>query len=260
MILDRIVEEKRKEIEHLKKTRPGGELKEIAKDLSPTRNFGHAIKKECAIIAEVKRSSPSRGRLRDDFDPVIIASIYQQNGAAAISVLTDEKFFGGNRSYLHTVRNHTDIPLLRKDFIVDSYQFYETRVLGADAVLLIVSILGESQLREYIELAESLHLYPLVEVHSKEELDKAIAGGAKIIGINNRNLKTFSTDLKTSLELMPFMPKDVTTVSESGIHERQDIETLMKAGIHAFLIGETLMKATDIGKKLRELLGREILS
>lgn len=260
MILDRIIDEKRKEVGHLRRVRPLVELKEIVKDLPPTRNFGQAIRKECAIIAEVKRSSPSKGRIRDDFDPVIIASVYQQNGAAAVSVLTDEKFFEGNLSYLISIKNHVELPLLRKEFIIDPHQIYETRVFGGDALLLIASILAEAQLREYIDLALSLQLSALVEVHSRNELDVAIAAGAKIIGINNRNLKTFATDLQTSIELIRFIPKDITVVSESGIADRHDIETLINAGIHAFLIGETLMRATDMGEKLRELLGNEVSS
>jgi indole-3-glycerol phosphate synthase len=257
MILERIVEEKRKEVEYLKRMRPLAELKEIAVDMPPTRDFGQALRKECAIIAEIKRRSPSVGRLRADFDPITIASIYQQNGAAAVSVLTDEKFFAGSLSYLISIKNQLELPLLRKEFIIDPHQIYETRVFGGDALLLIVSILAETQLKEYIDLAGSLQLFPLVEVHCRDELDRAVGAGAKIIGINNRNLKTFATDLKTSIELLHLMPEDVTVISESGIQTRDDIEKLMKAGVHAFLIGETLMRARDMGEKLRELLGSE---
>jgi indole-3-glycerol phosphate synthase len=204
----------------------------------------------------VKSRSPSRGRIREDFDPFKIAAIYQENGAAAVSVLTDEEFFEGDRRYLSGIRKAVDLPLLRKDFIIDPYQIYETRMLGGDALLLIARLLAEEHLREYIRLAESVDLSPLVEVHTREELDKALASGAEIIGINNRDLKTFSTDLGVTLDLAPFIPGDRLVVSESGINTRGDIEILMKAGIHSFLVGEALMRAEDIGGKLRELLDR----
>ena len=195
--------------------------------------------------------------LRDDFDHVHIASVYEQYGASAVSVLTDQKFFGGNTHYLADIKKAVHLPLLRKDFIIDPYQIYETRSLDGDALLLIAGILEREQLRDYIRLTESLGLFALVEVHCKEDLDKALVSGAHIIGINNRNLTTFSTDLNTSINLMPHIPADKIIISESGIHMRSDIETLMKAGIHAFLIGETLMRSKNIGKKLSELLGKE---
>jgi indole-3-glycerol phosphate synthase len=256
MILDRIVEAKRKEVAHLKGERSLDRLKEAVGDLPPPRDFRAAIIRcPCAIIAEVKRSSPSRGRIREDFDPIEIAAIYQRNGAAAISVLTDEKFFEGSRTYLSGIRKVVDLPLLRKDFIIDPYQIYETRVLGGDALLLIARLLEGEQLREYIDLAESVGLSSLVEVHTREELDKALASGAQIIGINNRDLRTFSTDLRITLDLAPSIPRDRIVVSESGIDSRADIERLMEAGIRSFLVGEALMRAEDIGGKLRELLG-----
>jgi indole-3-glycerol phosphate synthase len=256
MILDRIITAKRDEVAHLKYSKPVSELKRVIRDLSPPRDFRKALTGgDCSIIAEVKRSSPSRGRLREDFDPLEIASIYEENGAAAISVLTDREFFEGDKAYLSAIKKIVDIPLLRKDFIIDSCQIYETRVLGGDAVLFIVRLLKDEQLREYIQLAAELGLDSLVEVHSGEELDRAIAAGADIIGINNRNLETFSTDLTTSIELASCIPEDRIVVSESGINARKDIETLMKAGIHSFLVGEALMRADDIGGELKELLG-----
>jgi indole-3-glycerol phosphate synthase len=255
MILDRIVEVKRKEVASLKEVRPLSRLEEAVKDLPTPRDFRKAISRSpCAIIAELKRRSPSRGRIREDFDPFKIASLYQENGAAAVSVLTDEEFFEGNRTHLSGIRKIVDLPLLRKDFIIDPYQIYETRILGGDALLLIACLLEEGQLREYIRLTEGLGLSVLVEVHAREELDKALAAGAEIIGINNRNLKTFSTDLGITLDLAPFIRGNRIVVSESGINTREDIETLMKAGIHSFLVGEALMRAGDIGGKLRELL------
>ena len=258
MILDRIVEAKRREVDYLKESTSIEALKKAVRYLFPPRDFRKAISgRDCSIIAEVKRSSPSKGRIREDFDHIEIASLYEENGVAAISVLTDEKFFEGKKSYLSEIKETASLPLLRKDFIIDPYQIYETRIIGGDAILLIAGLLEEGTLRQFIDLAESLGLSPLVEVHSREELDKALAAGAGIIGINNRNLKTFSTDLRTSLDLAPSVPEDRIVISESGIHTREDLETLMKKGIHTFLIGETLMKAPDIGKKLSELLAEE---
>lgn len=256
MILDRIVDVKREEVARLKYSKPVSELKKVICDLPTTRDFKKALNgNDCSIIAEVKRRSPSKGRFREDFDPFRIASIYQENGAVVISVLTDRKFFEGDKTYLSTIKNIVDIPLLRKDFVIDSYQIYETRVLGGDAVLLIVRLLEDEKLQEYIHLSEELKLSYLVEVHCREELDRAIAAGADIIGINNRNLETFSTDLRISLDLASCIPEDRIIVSESGINTREDIRTLMRAGIHSFLVGETLMRVDDIGWKLRELLG-----
>lgn len=257
MILEEIVEAQKGEVANLKVIRPLVELKEVLRDTPYPRNFREALSSsDCSIIAEVKRRSPSKGTLREDFDPVKIAAIYEESGAAAISVLTERKFFGGDSSYLLGIKKIVDIPLLRKDFIIDPYQIYETRVIGGDALLLIAGIMKEEQLQDFIHLAESLGLSSLTEVHTREELDKALSAGADIIGINNRDLKNFSTDLKTSLELAPSVPGDKIVVSESGIHTRGDIEILMKAGIHCFLIGETLMRASDMGAKLGELLGR----
>ncbi len=257
MILDRIVEAKRREVGYLKGMRSLSLLKETMRDLPPPRDFKRAISgSPFSIIAEVKRCSPSKGRIREDFDPFKIATIYQENGAAAISILTDEEFFEGNRTYLSGIRKIVELPLLRKDFIIDPYQIYETKILGGDALLLIACLLEDRQLREYIRLTQNLDLSALVEVHTREELKKALAVGAEIIGINNRNLKTFFTDLRTTLILAPSIPKDRIVVSESGINTKGDIETLMKAGIHCFLVGEALMRSEDIGGKLRELLGR----
>lgn len=255
MILDRIVEVKRKEVARLRESTSLEALREAALDRPVPRDFEAAISgADCAVIAEVKRSSPSRGRIREDFDPLAIAALYEENGAAAISVLTDETFFEGKKAYLSEIKKRVSISLLRKDFIIDPYQICETRFIGADAVLLIAAILEGTMLADFIELAESLGLASLVEVHSREELERALAAGAGIIGINNRNLKTFSTDLATSLDLAPLVPAGRVVVSESGIEGRGEIERLMTAGIHTFLVGETLMRAPDIGAALRELL------
>jgi indole-3-glycerol phosphate synthase len=257
VILERIVEAKRKEVAALKKTTPLVQLEDAIGTLLTVRDFRGAISTaRCSIIAEVKRSSPSKGRIREEFDPRQIATLYQDNGAHAVSVLTDEAFFEGKAQYLSEIKKCIDLPLLRKDFIIDVYQIYETRLLGGDALLLIASLLEKGQLQEYIELSTTLGLAPLVEIHTQEELDKALAAGAEIIGINNRDLKTFSTDIETTLKLAPLIPGDRIVVTESGINTRENIEQLMGAGIHCFLIGEALMRAEDIGGKLRELLGR----
>ncbi len=258
MILQKIVQSKREELMKQKEILPLGELRQMLTDQPPTLDFGGAIRNRgCAVIAEVKRSSPSKGRIREDFDPVEIAGIYKENGAAAISVLTERRFFEGHAAYVPQIKRSVRLPLLRKDFIIDSYQISETRVLGADALLLIARILEQGQLREFLGLASELGLAALVEVHDETDLEKAISSGAGIVGINNRDLETFRTDLETSIRLARRIPKGVTVVSESGISNRGDIESLMEEGIHAFLIGESLMREKDVGKKLRELLGRD---
>jgi indole-3-glycerol phosphate synthase len=258
MILDKIIETKRREVAAGKAKTPLVALEAVIGGLPPARDFRAALDADagCAIIAEVKRRSPSRGLLRADFDLVRIALEYESHGAAAVSVLTDETFFGGSDADLTAVKDAITLPVLRKEFIIDPYQIYETRAIGADALLLIAAILTEVQLRKYRELAASVGLAALVEVHDGTELEKALGAGAEIIGINNRDLKTFQTDLQTTLALAPLIPADRIAVSESGIRNRQDIETLTKAGIRAFLIGETLIAAPEIGPKLKELLGR----
>jgi len=257
MILDKIIETKTEEVSALKKTTNIGSLKSVIAKLRPCRDFRTAISgKSCSIIAEVKCASPSRGRLIENFNPTKIAGIYAQNGAAAISVLTDEKYFSGHKDYLTQVGREVQIPVLRKDFIIDPIQIYETRAIGADAVLLIVRVLGNG-LAEFIHLSKELGLCPLVEVHMQDELDAALSAGADIIGINNRNLDTFVTDIDTSRILKQGIPPGITVVAESAIKNRSDIEYLMEADIHAFLIGEGLVTAPDIGRKLRSFLGSE---
>ncbi|MGZ6223513.1 MAG: indole-3-glycerol phosphate synthase TrpC, partial [Syntrophales bacterium] len=227
MILDKITEAKRDEVAHLKSVRPLQELRDVIADLPSPRNFPEAISgRQCAIIAEIKRRSPSKGVLREDFDPARIALTYEESGASAISVLTDNVFFGGDETHLADIRECVRLPLLRKDFIIDLYQIYETRYLQADAILLITRILEREQLREYSGLAQSLGLSVLCEVHSEGDLDKALASDARFIGINNRDLMTFSVDLNTSVNLAASVPTDRIIVSESGIHSRSDIETL----------------------------------
>ena len=258
MILQKIVENKREEVARQKEILPLGELRQMLADRPPTRDFEGAIRdRGCAVIAEVKRSSPSKGLIREDFNPIEIAGIYADNGASAISILTEQKFFGGNSAYVPQIRRAVRLPLLRKDFIIDPYQINETRVLGADALLLIARLLEAGELRDFIGLASELGLAALVEVHNEADVEKAISSGARLVGINNRDLATFRTDLEVSIRLARRIPKGVTVVSESGINCRGEIEKLMEAGIHAFLVGESLMREKDIGKKLRELLGKE---
>jgi indole-3-glycerol phosphate synthase len=255
MILDQIIETKKEEVVKLKSRTSAAQLSDVIAGLAPCRNFQQAVsEKSCAVIAEIKCASPSRGRLVEYFDPLKIAKTYEQSGAAAISVLTDEKYFSGRLDYLTQIKSSVQLPVLRKDFIIDLLQIYETRAVGADAVLLIVRVLGP-RLSDFILLSRGLGLYPLVEVHSQKELDLALTAGAEIIGINNRNLDTFVTDIDTSRDLKKRIPADRTVVAESAIRTRADIEYLMESGIHAFLIGEGLVTAPDMGRKLRSFMG-----
>jgi len=255
MILGQIVEVKRKEVARLKETWSIPTFERLVRDLPPTRDFGKALTTgDCAIIAEVKRRSPSKGLLCGDFDVSALARTYEANGAAAVSVLTDRLFFGGDDADIAAVKRACALPVLRKDFIIDPYQVYETRILGADALLLIAAILGKQELDRLLRLAQALDLSAVVEVHGEEEIEAA--AGAQIIGINNRDLKTFTTNINTSLRLAPLLPPGRIVVSESGFENRADVELLMEAGIRAFLVGETLMRAGDRGAKLRELAGK----
>lgn len=258
MFLQKIMESKRREVEERKALLPLSQLKGQLAECPPPLEFGRAIRsREPALIAEVKRSSPSKGRIREDFDPVAIARIYEKNGAAAVSVVTERRFFEGHDSFLRAIRESVQTPLLRKDFIFDPYQIYETRLLGGDALLLISRALERSQLKDFIDLASELGLSSLVEIHDEPDLEKAVAAEAGIIGINNRDLSTFTTDLEVSLRLAPLVPKGITVISESGIRSRRDIQRLRSAGIQGFLIGEVLMRAQDIEGRIQELLPGE---
>lgn len=209
-----------------------------------------------AIIAEVKRASPSKGEFAMEWDPVELALLYQQNGAAAISVLTERHYFKGDPDFVRRMRPEIDLPILRKDFILEPIQVYETAALGADALLLIVRLLNLGQLTALLLLARSLGLEALVEVHTREEMERALQADARIIGINHRDLETFEMNMDRALELAPLAPPGVTLVAASGLHSRADLERLEQAGIRAFLIGETLATAPDPGAKLREFLGK----
>lgn len=258
MILERIVQHKMEEVSRNKAVLSLRELGRRISGMKPACDFTRAVASaEVAIIAEVKRSSPSRGRIREDFDHVAIARTYEKNGVAAVSVITDRRFFEGDASFLSDIRKETAIPLLRKDFVIDPYQIYETVFLGGDAVLLIVRILEFQQLRDFIDLSSEMGLATLVEIHDEDDLEKALSAEARIIGINNRDLSTFETNLETSLRLAPLVPDGITVVSESGIRSRKDVERLMQANIRVFLVGETLMLEGDISRKIRELTGKE---
>ncbi|MBI5826368.1 MAG: indole-3-glycerol phosphate synthase TrpC [Deltaproteobacteria bacterium] len=261
MILDDIVKSKKEEVARLKIYKDLEGLKErISRDFRPPRDLEAALAyrsgpKYIRIIAEVKKASPSKGVIREAFMPNDIARIYQANGAAAVSIVTEEKYFQGRLDYLTTIKHNLKIPVLRKDFIFDEYQVYESRAACADAILLIAAILGKEALKGLLELTENLGMSALVEVHDEKDLEAALVAGAKIIGVNNRDLKTFETDIGTTRRLVPLVPKDRILVSESGINTLEDILSLRQDGVDAFLIGEALMREEDIGKKLKELRG-----
>ena len=260
-ILKKIVDYKRGELAAAKAATPLTVLKARLADLEDTpRGFVRAIADACEsgrtpIIAEVKRGSPSKGIIRADFDPLAIAETYQQNNATCLSVLTDEHFFLGHTSFLTLIRKQVQLPLLRKDFIFDPYQIYEARAAGADAILLIAAMLDLPRIEDFAGLARELSLDVLLEVHDQVELEMALRTDCRLIGINNRNLRTFVIDLTTTERLTPLIPPGRIVVAESGIMERSDIIRLQKAGAKAFLVGESLMREADIGAKLRELAG-----
>jgi indole-3-glycerol phosphate synthase len=256
-ILSRILATKRADLRRAQQILPEAELERLASNAPAPRNFHAALKKtdQISIIGEIKKASPSAGMIRADFDPLAIAAIYEQHGAAAISVLTEETYFQGSTEYLRAIRRHCRVPLLRKDFIFDPYQLLEARAIGADAVLLIAEVLEQPALVNLVTEAGRLGMQTLVEIHDSENLNRALDSGSSLIGINNRDLRTFETRLSHTLDLMPRIPAGTCVVSESGISRRQDLLTLKEAGVQAVLVGETLMRAGDIGAKLDELRG-----
>ncbi len=258
MILDDIVAHKKKTLDRQKVSVSLSSLEELAEKAARPRGFAEALSKsaEIALIAEIKKASPSAGIIREDFDALEIGKTYESCGASAISVITDEHFFQGSLSRLEKVTRAVSIPVLRKDFVIDPLQIYEARAAGADAVLLIVSILSDTELSDFLALCKDLALDALVEVHTAEELDRALGTDARVIGINNRNLKTFQVDLKTTERLVAHIPKGVLCVSESGINNHDDMKRLGEAGVDAVLVGTSLMKAQDVGAKVKELLRR----
>jgi indole-3-glycerol phosphate synthase len=257
-ILDTIVATKREEVAAAKAAKPETALRERLADAPPVRDFlaPLAAPGPIHLIAEVKKASPSKGVIREHFDPVAIARTYQQHGASCISVLTDEPYFQGSLEYLREIRMAVDVPLLRKDFIIDPYQVLQARVNGADAVLLIAECLDDSALKTLHDAIVELGMTPLVELYEPANLDRVLGVGARLIGINNRDLRTFETDLGHTLRLRQRIPADRVVVGESGIHTRDDAERLEAAGVNAILVGESLMASPDIGAAVDRLLGR----
>jgi len=260
-ILKTILAHKQEEVAAAKAHTSIQELAVRISDLEDTaRGFERHLREAAAtgwtaIIAEVKKGSPSKGLIREDFDPLEIAEIYQDNGATCLSVLTEERFFMGSLRYLALIREQVGLPLLRKDFIFDPFQVYEARAAGADAILLIAAMLEPQQIVDLAGLARELHLDVLLEVHDEPEMEVACGTDIGLIGVNNRNLRSFVTDLGTTARLARMLPPDRLLVSESGINTRADIERLQADGAQAFLIGEAMMREADIGAKLQELLG-----
>lgn len=255
MFLDEIVRHVRAEVEIRQAKIPESALRDRPLFDAERKSFVASLQgKPRHIIAEVKRASPSQGLIRADFDPVRIARQFSESGASALSVLTEERFFQGSLAYLEQIRNAVSVPLLRKDFVLDRYQLLEARSFGADAVLLIAAALSFAQLEDLRQEAEALGLDALVEVHTEEELGQALSSGARLIGINNRDLRTFVVNLATTERLARAVPQGMIVVCESGIDSVQHIERMEKSGVRVFLIGETLMRAADPGAKLRELL------
>jgi indole-3-glycerol phosphate synthase len=255
-ILDTIVEARRASVEHRKRVLPDVALKiAVEKKVPPPRDFpGGLTQPGLNVISELKKASPSLGVIRRDYSPALLATGLETAGAAALSVLTEEDFFSGSLGDLKEASKATKIPILRKDFIIDPWQVWETRAAGADSFLLIAAVLEDETLRELLELGRRLKMEPLVEVHSGEELERVLSAGARIIGVNNRDLRDFQVHLETSLELVEAIPDECIAVSESGLHTNEDLVRLRRAGFDAFLIGEYLMKREDPGAALGELL------
>jgi indole-3-glycerol phosphate synthase len=254
-ILDRIVEARRAAVDHRKRVLPETVLKMAVRKGTPPRDFAAALTRDSLnVIAELKKASPSRGVIRKDFNPLDLAPALEQAGAAALSVLTEEEFFQGTLQHLRTARAAVNVPVLRKDFIVDPWQVWEARASEADSFLLIAAVLRPSLLRELLDLGRDLGMEPLVEVHTREELAQAIDAGARILGVNNRDLRTLEVRFETSLELVAEIPDTCIAVSESGLRSHDDLVRLRAAGFDAFLVGEHLMQAADPAAALRALL------
>lgn len=255
-ILQTIAEHKQEEVRAAKKSAPLSLLNDLPR--SETRDFVAALtQKNPSIIAEIKKASPSKGIIRADFDVKAIAKIYEQHGAACLSVLTDEHFFQGHLDNIRLAREAVKLPVLRKDFIIDDYQIHQSRALSADCILLIVAMLDDQQLHDYNQLAAELGMAVLVESHTRDELERALRLNTPLMGINNRSLHSFITDLATSIELAQLIPADKMVITESGINTRADIELMQMHHINHFLIGESLMRCNDIGLKLDELINKQ---
>ena len=260
-ILEQIVAVKREEIAAAQKKRPLDLVRADAESRVLTRDFEGALRAKIAagrpaVIAEIKKASPSKGVLRADFEPADIAQSYAEHGAACLSVLTDRQFFQGTVDYLKQARASCDLPVLRKDFIVDAYQVYESRVMGADCILLIVACLDDAQMAELERIARLLGMAVLVEVHDRAELERALKLKTPLVGINNRDLRTFEVSLSTTLDMLTDVPADRLLITESGILAPADVQTMRQAGVHAFLVGEAFMRAEDPGAALSSLFGK----
>ena len=258
-ILEKIIATKIREIEEAKQLQSFEAVEQAAALASPVRGFADAIvtrirRMEPAVIAEIKKASPSKGLIREDFQPVQHAADYEANGAACLSVLTDEKFFKGSNEYLLQARAACGLPVIRKDFMIDTYQIAESKALGADCILLIVAALQPPQLVELADCANEIDIDILVEVHNQSELEQALQLDTDLIGINNRNLHSFETSLQTTLDLAAQVPADKVLITESGIHTVGDVNTMTDAGVYGFLIGESFMRAPSPGAKLKELM------
>ncbi|MDD9956155.1 MAG: indole-3-glycerol phosphate synthase TrpC [Anaerolineaceae bacterium] len=255
-VLDRILEHKLGEVDEARRARPLRQLQDACESQAPARNFAAALELDTvALVAECKQASPSKGRLSDDYDPARLARAYAANGAAAISVLADAHFFQGSLDHLVEARAAVTVPLLCKEFVVDPWQVHAARASGADAVLLIVAALGDTQMAELHDMILALGMTPLVEVHSEDELERALNVRPRVIGVNNRDLKTFEVDLQTTARLARHVPPGTTLVAESGIANAQDVQHMGALGAHAVLVGETLMKAPDLAASVRSLSG-----
>ncbi len=257
-ILNRIIARKWQEIDQRRDARPLSKLKADIVTSPPLRGFVQSLRSRVdqqlpAVIAEIKKASPSKGVIRENFNPPWIAQSYQQGGAACLSVLTDIDFFQGSDDNLVAARASCELPVIRKDFIIDEYQVYEARVLGADCILLIVAALEQQQLMSLYHLAVELGMDVLVEVHDQREMDRALALSPPMVGVNNRDLRSFETNLDTSLSLLESIPEGCFMVTESGIHSRQDVQRMLDNGINAFLVGEAFMRAEDPGAALKDL-------
>ena len=259
-ILKTILAKKAQEVAKRKQGMSIADLEDIASNVEKPRGFYHALQSKVAarkpaIIAEIKKASPSQGVIRENFDPIAIAQDYAMNGATCLSVLTDKEFFQGSEAYLQMVRERCPLPVLRKDFMIDIYQIYEARALGADCILLIVAALEDDLMRELAQTAAKLGMDVLVEVHDDTEMLRALPLDTRLIGVNNRNLRTFETSLQTTLDLKTQVPEDRLIITESGIHTPDDVRLMLNNDIYAFLVGEAFMRAERPGQKMRELFG-----
>jgi indole-3-glycerol phosphate synthase len=259
-ILDQIIAVKREEVAAAQKQKPMAVVRADAESRVLTRDFEGAMRAkiaagQAAVIAEIKKASPSKGVLRAEFIPADIAQSYAEHGAACLSVLTDKQFFQGSVDFLKQARASCDLPVLRKDFMIDAYQVYEARAMGADAILLIAACLDDAQMADMEAVARSLDMAVVVEVHDRAELDRALKLKTRLVGINNRNLKTFEVSLQSTLDLLPCVPADRLLVTESGIQTVEDVKRMREAKVHAFLVGEAFMRAAEPGEALAKLFG-----